>query len=81
MFSCVFVTFPYGVLGQVWYSIVSIPDICLLPYLLTRALVIIHVYFIRNSGNVFPKQQYFRATMIRKSNEFTREINTERGIL
>ena len=32
MFSCVFVTFPYGALGQVWYLIVSIPDICLLPY-------------------------------------------------
>ena len=30
--SCVFVTFPYGVLGQVWYSIVSIPDLCLLLY-------------------------------------------------
>ena len=26
MFSCVFVTFPYGVSGQVWYLIVSIPD-------------------------------------------------------
>ena len=25
-FSCVFVTFPDGVLGQVWYLIVSIPD-------------------------------------------------------
>ena len=31
MFSCVFVTFPYGVLGQVWYLIVSILDLCLLP--------------------------------------------------
>ena len=30
MFSCVFVTFLYGVMGQVWYLIVSIPDICLL---------------------------------------------------
>ena len=28
--SCVFVTFPYGVLGQVWYFIVSIPDLCLI---------------------------------------------------
>ena len=27
MCSCVFVTFPYGVLGQVWYLIVSIPDL------------------------------------------------------
>ena len=26
MFSCVFVTFPYGVSGQVWYLIVSIPE-------------------------------------------------------
>ena len=33
MFSCVFVTFPYGVLGQVWYLIVLIPNLCLLPYL------------------------------------------------
>ena len=29
-FLCVFVTFPYGVLGKVWYLIVSIPDLCLL---------------------------------------------------
>ena len=30
MFYCDFVTFPCGVLGQVWYLIVSIPDLCLL---------------------------------------------------
>ena len=29
MFSCVIVTFPCVVLGQVWYLIVSIPDFCL----------------------------------------------------
>ena len=34
MFSCVFFTFPYGVLGQVWYLILSIPDICLLLFTL-----------------------------------------------
>ena len=27
MFYCVFVTFPCGILGQVWYLIVSIPDL------------------------------------------------------
>ena len=32
VFSCVFVTFPCGVLGQVWYLIVSIPDLYLLIY-------------------------------------------------
>ena len=29
VFSCVFVTFPIGVLGQVWNLIVTIPDLCL----------------------------------------------------
>ena len=32
MFYCVFVTFPFGVLCQVWYLTVSIPDLCLLTY-------------------------------------------------
>ena len=29
---CVFVTFPCGILGQVWYMIVSFPDLCRLSY-------------------------------------------------
>ena len=33
-FSWSFVTSPYGVWGRVWYLIVTIPDICLLPYFL-----------------------------------------------
>ena len=32
MFSCVFVTFSYGVPCQMWYFIVLIPDLCLFPY-------------------------------------------------
>ena len=28
--NCEFVTFPIGILGQVWYLIVSIPDRCTL---------------------------------------------------
>ena len=32
MFYCDFVTFPCGVLGQVWCLIVSISDLCLLFY-------------------------------------------------
>ena len=32
MIYCVFVTFPCGVLGQVWCLIVLIPDLCLLFY-------------------------------------------------
>ena len=30
-FSCVFVTFPFSVLGQVWYLIVLLLDLCFLP--------------------------------------------------
>ena len=30
MCSCAFATFPYGDLGQVWYLIVQISDLCLL---------------------------------------------------
>ena len=40
MFSCVFVAFPYGVLGQVWYLIVLIPDLCLLPYFNNMVLIL-----------------------------------------
>ena len=29
---CDSVTFPFGILGQVWYLIVSIPDLCRLSY-------------------------------------------------
>ena len=29
---CGFVAFPFGILGQVWYLIVSIPDPCCLSY-------------------------------------------------
>ena len=32
IFNCVFVTFPFGILGQVGYLIVSIPDLCHLSY-------------------------------------------------
>ena len=31
-FILCFVTFPCGILGQVWYLIVSIPDLCHLSY-------------------------------------------------
>ena len=30
---CIFVTFPRGILGRMWYLIVSFPDLCCLSYL------------------------------------------------
>ena len=32
MFNCLFVTSQCGILGQVWYLIVSIPNLCHLSY-------------------------------------------------
>ena len=34
--NCVFVTFPCGILGQVWYLIVSYSDLCRLSYFVAR---------------------------------------------
>ena len=36
--NCIFVTFPCGILGQVWYLFVSFPGLCCLSYFLTYAL-------------------------------------------
>ena len=33
MFNCAFLTFSYVILGQVWYLIVMIPDLCRLSCL------------------------------------------------
>ena len=50
MFSCVFVTFPYEFLGQVWYLIESIPDLRLHPY-----YDYVHVqFFIISYGIILP---------------------------
>ena len=35
---CIFVTFPCGIVGQVWYLIVSFPDLCHLSYFYCKFL-------------------------------------------
>ena len=50
-FSCTFLTFPYGVLGKVWYLIVSIPDLCSLSYLKIGFILTWKVY--RNHFAIF----------------------------
>ena len=54
MILCVFVTFLYGVLSQVWYLIVSIPDLCRLLYFhlktyLALSLEYLEIHFSRES--------------------------------
>ena len=53
MFHCVFVTFPCGILGQVWYLIVSIPDFCRLSYF-SITVEVSKVAKIRNRYNQVP---------------------------
>ena len=36
LFNCVFVTFTCCTLGQVWYLIVPIPDLCQLSYFVNK---------------------------------------------
>ena len=38
--NCVVVSFPFGILGQVWYLILSIPDLCPLSYFHTERIVL-----------------------------------------
>ena len=44
MFNCDFVTFPCGILGQVWCLIVLIPDLCHLPYFLITCCVFVIMF-------------------------------------
>ena len=41
--DCVVFTFPFGILGQVWYLIVSIPDLCPFSYFHTVRIVL-HIW-------------------------------------
>ena len=55
MSNCVFVTFPCGILGQVWYLIVSIPDLCPLSYFFKLIILFIwFAHFIDNLYHVLP---------------------------
>ena len=38
--NCVVVTFPFGILGQVWYLVVLIADLCPLSYFHTVRIVL-----------------------------------------
>ena len=40
---CGFVTFPCGILGQVWFLIVSIPDLCHLSFTILTFSLICHL--------------------------------------
>ena len=67
-FFCIFVTFPCGVLGQVWYLIVSIPDLCILPYFhIGQIWVENSVSAIQHKGN---GKRFLRCSPIDQANFF-----------
>ena len=43
---CIYVTFPCGILGQVWYLIVSFPVLCCLSYFdpILKIIIILYRY-------------------------------------
>ena len=53
-FNCVFVTFPCGILGQMWYLIVSFPDLCRHSYLdiFTGQICVLVAAFVKNTKSV-----------------------------
>ena len=66
MFHCLFVTFPCGVPGQVWYLIVSVPDLCFLPY------------FVNAVFSVF-LLEYYRKRIMRRSRKLCQRGSTFQG--
>ena len=61
MFSYVYVTFPCGVLGQVWYLIVSIRDLCILPYFYFN-ISYENVSYVQTHTNKYNFERNFRNT-------------------
>ena len=60
MFNCVCVTFSCGILGLVWYLIVSIPDLCRLSFFLFFIYIkrcldfcLLSSHFVSDRGNWF----------------------------
>ena len=58
MINCVFVTFPCGILGQVWYFIVSIPEIAPLITLYQAICIVCRVLFMILLENIVVRQRY-----------------------
>ena len=56
MFNCVFVTFPYSILGQVWYLIALIPDICRLSYFNHLIHCLLNIIKVRKKAKI--RNQY-----------------------
>ena len=65
---CIFVTFPFGILGQVWHLIVSFPDLCRLSYFVRASNVLTKVHV--RTGSSEPLQlAYAIRSLFRKADK------------
>ena len=53
------VTFPCGILGQVWYLLASFPDLCRLSYFEKGVVMILHACFIRETPDAHLRDQLY----------------------
>ena len=56
MSNCDFVTFPCGILGQVWHLIILIPDLCRLSYFVITSMKLA-ILLLRNKSKKEGKYQ------------------------
>ena len=59
--NCMFVTFPCSIMGQVWYLIVSIPDLCPLSYHSVLYMLEKVLFVSRHTVSHFSYAPFFRA--------------------
>ena len=59
---CIFVSFPCGIFGQVWYLIVTFPDLCLLSYFATFS-ELIHIDINSTSEGFHVTDNHLRAVV------------------
>ena len=91
--NCQFVTFPWGILGQVWYVIVSIPDLCTLTYFKSnlefRYQIIVLSIKLRNFAKLmipialfkkFPSEQFIASVEVSKIARCSSKTNELRDI-
>ena len=75
--NCVFVTFPYGVPGQVRYLIVSLPDHCLRIYFKSKLFKSMKVIKKAKIKNIYNQVPNLNRNIIRESEKNTRKHHTQ----
>ena len=76
MFHCAFVTFHYGVLGQVWYLIVSIPNLSFLSKSLTLLEITSHLTGVWGGGGRGGEHNPFNNLLQKDGHNISHKMNS-----